>query len=591
MVEPRDTKSILEIARSANPAGALDNLAVLFGTVLDCLCEGIAILENGRIRLANSRLATMVGCEPSDLVGMSLKQVLIAAEPGETDPTNAVFSEIPSEALVLCKDGRRIHVETRLRTLPYRAGNLSVVSVADLTDLDLARHLVTRRGEYFRSIFEGVPDIVFIKDSDSKYVEVNPSLARLAGRPAEELVGLSARDLFGDAAAERIRQWDRRVLNGELIEEEHTVIVKGRPVTLHEVRVPLRNTKGQIIGICGIARNISERRLLTAQPTVSQSHYRSKAMIQTLRRAAQAAKGDGIVLLSGESGSGKDYVARWIHDHSARSGSPFFPLNCAALPQDLAESELFGHEAGAFTGATSRKRGLLELAEGGTLLLNEIGELILPLQSKLLTFLDTKSFLRVGGQKSVHVDARLMAASNRDLRSEVAAGRFLEPLYYRLNVLSIHVPPLRERREDIAILTREILEALSSEMHLSGAPVPGQSSVAALMNYDWPGNVRELRNVLERALMICEKDNFVVALAERDACAAPRELSIPFQAGAELRDLMRDACRAICLEILKIKGGNKSSAAKALGISRETLYRHLRDSETSSTGHMVRLEK
>ncbi len=591
MVELGDPKSIIEITRSANPTQALDDLAVLFATILECLSEGVAILENGLIRLANARLAVMVGCESSELIGMSLNQVLVAKRPGQAHPTDPVLSEGPFDALVLCKDGRRIHVEIRHRTIPYHGGHLSIVSVGDLTDLDLAKHLVTRRGEYFRSIFEGVPDIVFIKDRNSKYVEVNPSLARLAGRPADQIVGLTARDLFGEAAGERIRQWDRRVLKGELIEEEHAVIVNGQAVTLHEVRVPLRNTKGEIIGICGIARNISERRLLTTQVTVSRSDYRSKAMVQTLERASHAARADGIVLLSGESGSGKDYVARWIHDHSARSGSPFFPLNCAALPQSIAESELFGHEAGSFTGATARKRGLLELAEGGTLLLNEIGELVLPLQSKLLTFLDTKSFMRVGGQRSIRVDARLMAATNKDLHAEVAAGRFLEPLYYRLDVLSIRVPPLRERREDIPLLAREILGALSAEMHLPGRPGLNQSSVDALMNYHWPGNVRELRNVLERALMLCEKGKISIVLPERDVCPTPLELNIPYRAGAELRDLARDAARAICLEVLRTKGGNKSSAAKALGISRETLYRHLRDTLTSRGTVMVHLEE
>jgi len=189
------------------------------------------------------------------------------------------------------------------------------------------------------------------------------------------------------------------------------------------------------------------------------------------------------------------------------------------------------------------------------------------------------------------VDARLMAASNRDLRAEVAAGRFLEPLYYRLNVLSIHVPPLRERREDIPILAREILAALATELHLSEIPALNRSSMAALMNYDWPGNVRELRNVLERALMLCEKGEIAIVLPEKDACPVPPELNIPYRAGAELRDLVREASKAICLEVLRIKGGNKSAAAKALGISRETLYRHLRDTVISGASAVVRLGK
>jgi len=565
-------------------------MALLFATVLESLSEGIALLEDGSIRFANSRLALMVGCEPDDLISMALEEILVREKNDQVGPTDLFSSEGPFDALILCKDGRRMHVEVRLRTVSFSDRQLSVVSLGELTDLDLAKHLVMRRGEYFRSIFEGLPDIVVIKDHESKYMEVNPSMARFVGRPAKKIVGLTARDLFGDAVGDRIRKWDMRVLEGELIQDEHTVFVKGQSITLQEVRIPLKNTKGKIIGICGMARNISDSRPLTRKATTTGSEYRSEAMVQTLQRAERIAKVDGMVLLSGESGSGKDYVARWIHSHSARSSSPFFMVNCAALSQHIAESELFGHEAGAFTGAAVRKRGLLELAEGGTLLLNEIGELALPLQSKLLTFLDTKSFMRVGGEKSVRVDARLLAASNRDLRAEVAAGRFLEPLYYRLNVLTIHVPPLRERRKDIPILAREILESLCAEMHLPEVPVLGQSSLATLMSLDWPGNVRELRNILERSLMLHEKGDISIAIPEWNACRFPPELNIPYDSSVEFRDLARDASRAICLEVLRTTGGNKSAAAKFLGISRETLYRHLRDryssprSRSGSTG-------
>ncbi len=175
-------------------------------------------------------------------------------------------------------------------------------------------------------------------------------------------------------------------------------------------------------------------------------------------------------MLLGESGSGKDYLARYIHNHSKRAGGPYFSVNCAAIAAQLAESELFGHEKGSFTGAQGRKRGLLELAEGGTLLLNEIGELSLPLQAKLLTFLDTKKFTRVGGEKEISVNARLIAATNRDLQKEVEAGRFRNDLFYRINVMTITVPPLRERREDLPILTREILSQLHAELRFAAPP-------------------------------------------------------------------------------------------------------------------------
>jgi transcriptional regulator with PAS, ATPase and Fis domain len=173
------------------------------------------------------------------------------------------------------------------------------------------------------------------------------------------------------------------------------------------------------------------------------------------------------VLIEGESGSGKDYLARYIHNNSKRSGGPFYAINCAAIPEDLAESELLGHEAGAFTGAIRRKRGLVELAEGGTLLLNEIGELSLPIQAKLLTFLDTFSFTRVGGEKSVTVNVRIMAATNKDLSQAVSRGEFRRDLFFRLNVYGIRVPTLRERLADIPVLTRQIVGQLARELQLT----------------------------------------------------------------------------------------------------------------------------
>jgi DNA-binding NtrC family response regulator len=204
----------------------------------------------------------------------------------------------------------------------------------------------------------------------------------------------------------------------------------------------------------------------------------------------------------GESGSGKDHLARYIHDHSKRAGGLYFSINCAAVAPELAESELFGHERGAFTGARSRKRGLLELAEGGTLLLNEIGELSLHQQAKLLTFLETKKFTRVGGEREVDVNARLMAATNRDLEDAVKDGSFRKDLFYRLNVLPITVPPLRERRSDIPMLVQEFVHDLCEEMQLTEQPIITPSTMKAFQAYQWPGNVRELRNVLERALIL-----------------------------------------------------------------------------------------
>ena len=280
----------------------------------------------------------------------------------------------------------------------------------------LAEEALRRSEERFRAVIESAQDCIFIKDRNLNYTHVNSAMAALTGVPVWELLGKEADFIYGEEAAEHIKEVDLRVLSGESIEEEHTRPVRGVELVFHDTRVPLRDPRGDIIGLCGISRNITERKKAAPAAPVQIEDYPYKTMRETMQQARQAAATNSLVLLLGESGSGKDYLARWIHDHSRRASGPFFAINCAAVPGELAESELFGHEPGAFTGTRGRKRGLLELAEGGTLLLNEIGELSLPLQSKLLTFLDTKSFLRVGGEKSIHVNARLIAATNRNLQ-------------------------------------------------------------------------------------------------------------------------------------------------------------------------------
>jgi PAS domain S-box-containing protein len=396
-------------------------------------------------------------------------------------------------------------------------------SFLEITERKKLEEALRSSEERFRAVFHGASDCIFIKDRSLKYTHVNPAVEKLVGLNASEIIGRTAEDVFGKEAGEIIRETNLRVLNGQSIEQEQVRRIKGERLTFHDVTVPLRSPNGMIIGVCTISRNISERRNTPRAPRISLREYPSQGMRATLEKARFAAARDSIVLICGESGSGKDYVAQWIHSQSRRSSGPFFAINCAALPQELAESELFGHEPGAFTGARGRKRGLLELAEGGTILLNEVGELALPLQSKLLTFLDTKSFVRVGGEKSIHINARLIAATHRNLEDEVAAGRFLPALFYRLNVFSVNVPPLRQRIDDLPTLCEELMSAIALDMQLTEIPVIDSSVLKGLSRYSWPGNVRELRNVLERALMLWDKGRFELSIPVLDK--APQDWS------------------------------------------------------------------
>jgi DNA-binding NtrC family response regulator len=355
-----------------------------------------------------------------------------------------------------------------------------------------------------------------------------------------------------------------------------------KPVDMDELLISVRNAMRESIREEEVRLlRKSDRPPHTSRPRPSVSEntineYPSEAMRSTLQKARQAAAGDSVILLLGDSGTGKDYLARFIHDHSSRSDGPFFAINCAAVSSELAESELFGHEAGAFTGARGRKRGLLELAEKGTLLLNEIGELSPELQAKLLTFLDTRSFTRVGGEVNISIDARLIAATNRDLKKEAAEGRFRTDLFYRLNVLSIRVPLLCERFQDIPVLAKEIIARLVAEMDLSYMPSVDSEFMAALANYSWPGNVRELRNVIERSLMLSAGGTLSVAALDLNESREDWLYRLPFPENRSLNDVLEGVKRAVIVEALRRSGGKRQQAARLLGISRNALFHHMK---------------
>lgn len=427
------------------------------------------------------------------------------------------------------------------------------------------------------AVFETAPDSICIKDRSLKYTLVNPSFEKLLALPSRSIMGKTDDELFGREAGHHLREVDLRVLRGETIEEEHTRPVKGDPTTFLDIRAPMRNSRGEIIAVCGISRNITERKETQTFTPFTADEYPSPAMRATLASANQAAETDSIVMLTGESGSGKDFLARYIHDRSGRSGGSFYSINCAAIARELAESELFGHESGAFTGASRRKRGLVELAEGGTLLLNEIGELQLPLQAKLLSFLDAFSFTRVGGEESLTVNARLIAATNRDLEKEVEAGRFRADLYYRLNVFAIRVPALRERLDDVPILVYQILSQLAQEMHLPILPSISPSAVDELSRYRWPGNVRELRNVIERAVILSKGPRLSLDfLGWNKSQTTSGSWTITFPPRPSLPHVVQDIRRELVQEALSRADGNKQEASRLLGISRYTLRRQMK---------------
>jgi len=433
--------------------------------------------------------------------------------------------------------------------------------------------------ERFRAIFETAVDCIFVKDHSLRYTQVNPAMERLLGIPASEFVGKTGSSFFEPEFSRQIEEVDHRVLDGEFVEQTNTRWVGKNLITFHDIRVPLRDTSGAITGLCGISRDVTG--LKAPEPEMQGTHneYCAPAMKETVAKALLAAETDTMVLLLGESGSGKDYLARYIHDNSKRSAGPFFAVNCAAVAAELAESELFGHESGAFTGAGGRKRGLLELAEGGTLLLNEIGELTPALQTKLLAFLDTRSFTRVGGETNIRVNARLIAATNCDLSREVSEGRFRIDLFYRLNVFSITLPPLRERLEDLPLLVRGIIHKLASEMQLHEKPFVDATAMRTLAAYHWPGNVRELRNVIERALILSGGKGSRISpelLGLGGQLPSEWSFTVTLPTGRSVNHVADEVKRALIAETLARSQGNKQAAAGMLGISRYALFRMMK---------------
>ena len=292
---------------------------------------------------------------------------------------------------------------------------------------------------------------------------------------------------------------------------------------------------------------------------------------RTLTQATQVASTETTVLLLGESGTGKEVVARFIHRASSRADGPFVALNCAALPEHLLEAELFGYERGAFTGATQSKPGQLEQAAGGILFLDEVGEMSVSAQAKFLRVLEEREFQRLGGTRVLKTDARIIAATNRDLQKAIERGQFREDLYYRLNVFAIHLPPLRDRRTDIPLLSDAFIGEIGRSI---GRPPAGISSEAqqALLAYHWPGNVRELRNILERAAILCDGGPIVAEHLALRVPSTPVHTPQPANGPGDLNTVER----AMIEKALTEARFNKSEAAKALGLTRAQLYVRLR---------------
>jgi len=334
-----------------------------------------------------------------------------------------------------------------------------------------------------------------------------------------------------------------------------------KPFELDKLMVTIENA----LGVVALKEEINYLRAALEENWRKPIIGNSAGLLALLQSVQQVAKTNATVLILGESGTGKELVANALHGESPRADKPLIKINCGAIPENLIESELFGHEKGAFTGAIQRRQGRFEQANGGTLFLDEVGELSLGMQVKLLRVLQEQELVRVGGNQAIKVDIRVVAATNRDLKQMVTEGNFREDLYYRLNVIPLLMPPLRERREDIPLLINHFLKVYGKE----SAPLEiDPEAMAYLMKYPWPGNIRELENVVERMTILSVSGRITVAQLPREISQEEEAVSFRLpEEGISLEKLEKD----LIIQALERTGDNQTHAAKLLGISRHTL--------------------
>jgi PAS domain S-box-containing protein len=432
-----------------------------------------------------------------------------------------------------------------------------------------------QRANVLEAVFDQLSDGLVLYDPDLTITGVNAAAERLFGLTSEEMVGRNCNDVFRCAICEP--GCGMLVgINQPAPAAQSTIRLtadNGRERLALVRTTQILNDEGKLEGVAATIKDVTEEVAPQKREVIAESQSMREVMHFLRRVAASEAT---TVLIEGENGTGKDLVAKTLHYQSLRQAEPFIAINCAAIPETLLESELFGYERGAFTDAKSQKRGIFELADKGTLFLDEIGEIPLMLQAKLLRVLEEQSFRRLGGLKDIKLDLRVVAATNKNLREAVKEGAFRQDLYFRLNVIHITIPPLRERPADILPMAKFFIEHYNRKFKRQ---IEGVTPDAArlLLSHDWPGNVRELRNAIERA-MILEETSMITAaslpMAISTHTGTPMPVSIPVARTPEFPEdgmSLEENERQLLVRALEKTGGNQTQAARLLRVTRDTL--------------------
>jgi PAS domain S-box-containing protein len=490
---------------------------------------------------------------------------------------NKKLVDIPEEPIQTRLGPRWLHTK-KVPVLDESGEPIYLLGISeDITARKLVEERVRSLERELASVVHEAAEAIVTWRLDGEIASWNPAAEILYGIPAEGAIGTRIEELVPEPLRDAFSSDLAKIVAGEILPMIETYRLRGsHEIEIEERLFALHDAAGVVVRIASIAHDVSEvARLLRVTELLERNRGpkaakqpRSEPMRQALAHAEVVAHDpSATVLLTGETGVGKSWLARIIHTKSPRAGKPFFEVNCASLARELVESELFGHERGAFTGALSQKRGIVEVADGGTIFLDEVGELPTGAQAQLLTFLDKKTFRRVGGTRPMQANVRLIAATNIDLKQAADKGNFRRDLFYRLSVVPIEVPPLRERREEIPELAREIVDELAARAARRRSRLD-RTVLEALRRHDWPGNVRELRNALERALILSRGEPITLD-------HLPAEIRGRGRSGGAASDRLEDVERTHIIQVLGREKGNRTRAAEALGISRSTLLRKL----------------
>lgn len=546
----------------------------------------IAVNEEGVITLFNQAAEKIMGMSKEEVLGKRAEDVI---------PNTRLPMIIKSGEAELNRVQKLDENTIITNRVPVKDSNGKIIgAVAVFRDITEVRNLaeeITNLKEMrvmLEAIINSTQDAISVVDQNGRGILINPAYTRLTGLTEEDVIGKPATVDIAEGESMHMQVLKtRESVSGVRMKvgpRKKEVIVNVAPIIID----------GKLKGSVGVIHDISEIKKLTeeldqarrmirrlhAKYTFDDIIARSKTMLAVVEQAKRAARTPATVLLRGESGTGKELFAHAIHNCSDRRKGQFIRVNCPAIPDSLLESELFGYEEGAFTGARKGgKKGLFEEASGGTIFLDEIGKINLNLQAKLLRVLQEKEFTRVGGTKPVHVDVRIIVATNTNLERAVQEGTFREDLYYRLNVIPIFIPPLRKRKEDIPVLVHYLIRKFNQEYGRSVKACTDEA-LAILMEYDWPGNVRELENIIGRAMINAGFNSDLIRKqhipplgtlrdGDRDLMAPP---AVEDWDGMSLRQIMEETEKEVILRVLEKTEGNKTEAARELGIAVRSLY-------------------